>query len=290
MREGRRDAMSRATSTTIERSRPALIAVAIAGLLAVVAVFATTGAAASSTTPGKKQGPKPTIVLVHGAWADASGWSGVIDRLQKDGYTVLAPANPLRSLSGDAAYITGVLAQIHGPIVLVGHSYGGAVITNAAAGNQNVRALVYVDAFIPDVGEDILHLAGQDSLISQSIELRGYPPFGPNDAEAYLKRDMYRETFANDLPRKQAAVMAAEQRPIALAAGAGPTVATAWKTIPSWAIVGLDDHTITPAQQLFMAHRAGSTITQIHASHVSMISHPDVATRVIETAANTTAD
>jgi pimeloyl-ACP methyl ester carboxylesterase len=183
-----------------------------------------------------------------------------------------------------------VLAQIQGPIVLVGHSYGGAVITNAAAGNQNVRALVYVDAFIPDIGENILQLAGQSSLIQQSIELRGYPPFGPNDAEAYLKPSMYRETFANDLPPKQAAVMAAEQRPIALAAGSAPTEATAWRTIPSWAVVGLDDHTITPAQQLFMAHRAGSAITEIHASHVSMISHPDALTRVIETAANNTSN
>jgi pimeloyl-ACP methyl ester carboxylesterase len=277
------------TTTAIERSKTFLVVATIAAALALLAVFATNGAAASSRD-ANRQGAKPTIVLVHGAWADASGWSGVIDRLQKDGYTVLAPANPLRSLSGDAAYIAGVLARIQGPIVLVGHSYGGAVITNAAADNQNVRALVYVDAFIPDIGENILQLAGQGSLIQQSIELRGYPPFGPNDAEAYLKPSMYGETFANDLPSKQAAVMAAEQRPIALAAGSAPTEATAWKRTPSWAVVGLDDHTITPAQQLFMAHRASSTITELHASHVSMISHPDAVTRVIETAANTTSN
>src|SRR4051812_4642411 len=279
-----------ATTTAIERSKIGLITATIAAALALLALFATNGAAASSKDTANKQAAKPTIVLVHGAWADASGWSGVIDRLQKDGYTVLAPANPLRNLSEDAAYIAGVLAQIEGPIVLVGHSYGGAVITNVAAGDQNVHALVYVDAFIPDIGENILQLAGQGSLIQQSIELRGYPPFGSNDAEAYHKPSMYRETFANDLPPKQAAVMAAEQRPIALAAGSAPTQATAWRAIPSWAVVGLDDHTITPAQQLFMAHRAGSTMTEIHASHVSMISHPDAVTRVIESAANSTSN
>jgi pimeloyl-ACP methyl ester carboxylesterase len=259
---------------------------ATAAAVALLAMSVAAGAATSS--PTHRGGVKPTIVLVHGAWADASSWSDEIKRLQDDGYPVIAPANPLRSLSGDSAYIASVLAQTPGPIVLVGHSYGGAVITNAAAGNPNVKALVYIDAFIPAVGENILELGGAESLVPTSIEFKGFPPFGPNDVDIYVKADAFRATFAADVPPKQAAVMEASQRPIGLLAGAEPTQATAWSTIPSWALVGLQDRTITPAQQLFMANRAGAHVTEINSSHVSLVSHPVEVTKLIEEAAAAT--
>jgi pimeloyl-ACP methyl ester carboxylesterase len=172
--------------------------------------------------------------------------------------------------------------------VLVGHSYGGAVITNAGAGNTNVKALVYIDAFIPAVGEDILHLGGADSLVPTSIEFKAFPPFGPTDVDVYLKADSFRAAFAADVPAKKAAVMEASQRPLALLAGAEPTQATAWSTIPSWALVGLQDRAITPDAQLFMARRAGAHIVQINSSHVSLVSHPDAVTDLIEKAAKAT--
>jgi pimeloyl-ACP methyl ester carboxylesterase len=266
------------------RRRSWLIAT-LAGVIGMIALFILTAstprASASSTS-----GPKPTVVLVHGAWADSSGWSEVIRRLQKDGYRVLAPANPLRSLAGDAAYLASFLAQEQGPFVLVGHSYGGAVITNAAAGNPNVHALVYINGFVPDVGEDVLHLAGDGSLIPSSIEFKGFPPFGATDLDVYIKPESFRETFAADVPRQDAAVMAVTQRPLALAAGAGHTTAAAWKTIPSWYLLGHQDRAITPAAQRFMANRAGAEVVEINSSHASMVSHPGAVADVIEEAAN----
>jgi pimeloyl-ACP methyl ester carboxylesterase len=265
---------------------------AIAALVAVVVASLTillSGSGASAATHRTPQGPKPTIVLVHGAFADASGWLGVIECLERDGYNVVAPANPLRSLYGDAAYVSGVLSHISGPIVLVGHSYGGAVITNAAAGNTNVKALVYVDAFIPDVGEEVLNLTGAGSLLPGSIETQSYAPFGADDVEAYINPAEYPSVFAGDLPLEEARAMAVTQRPLGLAAGEQPTTAAAWKTIPSWDVIGMADKVITPAQQLFMAHRAHAQITEIPgASHVSMISHPWIVARVIEAAAQAT--
>ena len=259
---------------------------ALAALLGCAALLLpASGQAASASASGAT---KPTVVLVHGAWADASGWSQVTARLQKDGYRVIAPANPLRSVDGDAAYLRSVLAQEQGPFVVVGHSYGGVVTTNAAAGNPDVKALVYVDGFVPDIGEDILHLAGADSLVPSSIEFKAYPPFGPTDVDIYIKQESFRETLAGDLSKKQAAVLAAAQRPLALAAAAGPTTATAWKTIPSWYLLGTEDRTITPAAQRLMAERAGATIQEVKASHLSLISRPGKVTQLIEEAAAAT--
>jgi pimeloyl-ACP methyl ester carboxylesterase len=256
----------------------------LAGVLGLIGLFILTASTpASASSPS---GPKPTVVLVHGAWADSSGWSEVIRRLQKDDYRVLAPANPLRSLAGDAAYLASFLAQEQGPFVLVGHSYGGAVITNAAAGNPNVKALVYINGFVPDVGEDMLHLAGEGSLIPSSIEFKGFPPFGATDVDVYIKPESFRETFAADVSRHEAAVMAVAQRPLALAAGAGQTTAAAWKAIPSWYLLGRQDRAITPAAQRFMANRAGAEITEINSSHASMVSRPGAVADVIEEAAN----
>ena len=260
----------------------------LAGVIGLVALFILTASTpASASGPS---GPKPTVVLVHGAWADSSGWSEVIRRLQKDDYRVLAPANPLRSLAGDSAYLASFLAQEQGPFVLVGHSYGGAVITNAAADNPNVVALVYINGFVPDVGEDMLHLAGEGSLIPSSIEFKGFPPFGATDVDVYIKPESFRETFAADVPRQDAAVMAVTQRPLALAAGAGQTTAAAWKTIPSWYLLGRQDRAITPTAQLFMANRAGAEVTELNSSHASMVSHPGAVVDLIEEAAGQDAD
>lgn len=170
---------------TARRSAPrSWFVTALAAVTALISVLALTASADADTGSGTSgYRDKPTVGRVRGAFADASGWSGVIARLQRQGYPVIAPANPLRSLEGDAEYIASVLAQTPGPLVVVGHSYGGAVITNAAADNPNVKALVYIDAFIPDIGEDTLHLAGEDSQLPDAIEFKGFPPFGDTDVD-----------------------------------------------------------------------------------------------------------
>ena len=269
----------------LSRRRAATL-LCLAGALIAICSVSLAGHNASAATHRDAPAVKPTIVLVHGAFADASSWDGVIYRLQRDGYTVVAPANPLRDLYSDAAYIAGILSQIKGPIILVGHSYGGAVISTAAAGNSEVKALVYVDAFIPDVGENLLDLVGQGSELSSALVPDNYPPFGPNDVEVEVNPSMYHAVFAADVPAAQAAVMAATQRPLALAAAEEPAQVAAWKTIPSWDVVGMADKVITPEEQLFMAHRANAKITEIPgASHVSMVSHPSIVAHVIEEAA-----
>jgi pimeloyl-ACP methyl ester carboxylesterase len=232
-------------------------------------------------------GRKPTVVLVHGAFADASGWAGVITRLQDDGYPVIAPANPLRGLSGDAAYLRTVLDSITGPIVLVGHSYGGAVITNAATGDPDVQALVYVAAFALAEGENVAQasaLAGGSNDLLSHLVLR---PFGPgaNDLDAYIDPVAFRQTFAQDVSRRTTDVMAAGQRPAALATLGEPSGPPAWAEIPSWYLVAHDDNTIPPVAERAMAARAGSHTVEIRSSHVAMISHPGTVARLVERAA-----
>jgi len=232
---------------------------------------------------------KPIIVLVHGAWADASGFNGVISRLQEDGYTVYAPPNPLRGLTSDAAYLAGFLKTISGPIVLVGHSYGGAVITNAALGNPNIKALVFIDAFAPDEGESLLQLAGArpgSALNAPPATVFNLVPLPGGDVDLFLKADVVREDFANDLPSNEASVLASTQRPLTLSAAAAKSGTPAWKTIPSWYMIGTDDRVLPPAEQLFMAKRAHSEIVEVNASHLSMTSHPDVAEDLIVKAAH----
>jgi len=236
---------------------------------------------------------KPTIVLVHGAWADASGWNGVVQRLQADGYTVIAPANPLRGAVIDGQYLAGLLRTIRGPIVLVGHSYGGAVITNAASGDPSVRALVYVDAFVPDLGESVLQLAtakpgsclGGD--LTKVFDIVPAVPEG--DADLYIKRDLFPGCFASELSVADAAVLASEQRPITVGALSLPSGVPAWRTIQSWYVLGTADRVLPPEEQRFMAQRAHAHITEVAAMHPSMISHADVVTNVILEAA-TSAD
>jgi pimeloyl-ACP methyl ester carboxylesterase len=258
--------------------------VVFVGALA-LSVFIATGAAAAANTSSQTG---PTIVLVHGAWADSSSWTGVVKRLQRDGFTVLAPANPLRSLQSDSAYISSFLAQVAGPVVLVGHSYGGMVITNAANGNANVKALVYVSAFIPDQGENAFGLVGKDSHIvppgpGANLIARGFPPFGPNDADLYINPGNFRDIFAADVSPEKTSIMAVTQRPAAVTAFAEPSGRPAWKSITAWAIVGGADHAVGTDAALSMAKRAaGSRVVEINgASHALMVSHPDAVTKLI---------
>ncbi len=254
----------------------ALMTLVVAGTL-----LATSGATAfasehGNAKPGK--GPKPTVVLVHGAWADASGWQREVEELTKAGYPVIAPANPLRGLASDAAYLRSILEPIPGPVVLVGHSYGGAVITNAAAGSTNVKALVYIAAFVPNTGESVAQLAGQfpGSLVTDdALDARPYPtPDGEYGVDLYLKPAVFHHAFAADLPSRTTTVMQASQRPFSLAAFTEPAAEPAWKTIPSWYLMATNDRTIPPDAQEFMAKRAGAKIVRVKSSHVAMQSHP----------------
>jgi pimeloyl-ACP methyl ester carboxylesterase len=249
------------------------------------------GGAASGqpTAAHTDSGTKPTIVLVHGGWADSSGWNGVISRLTRAGYPVIAPANPLRGLTSDADYIRSVLQTITGPIVLVGHSYGGAVISNAARGVPNVKALVYIAAFAPETGETLQALVTKNPgtmITPAALETRRYPlPGGGEGTDLYIKQSAFHDAFAGDLPLSTTNLMWAEQRPFSLAAFTEPSGDPAWKTIPSWYLVSTNDHAIPPATQWFMARRAHAQIDSVEASHVSYISHPEVTTDLILKAA-----
>ena len=229
-----------------------------------------------------------TVVLVHGAFADASGWNGVIAALQQRGHTVVAPPNPLRGLAADSAYIGGVLGQIDGPVLLVGHSYGGAVITNAAATAPNVLGLVYVAGFAPDEGEVLGAVASgsKDSVLNSALVPRRYPTgrAGETATEFGIDPSQFHDTFAADLPADLTAVMAATQRPIAEAAFTDPSGPPAWKRLPCWAVVTSGDLTIGTDLVRRMAQRAGARIVELEGSHVIMISRPDAVAEVIGTA------
>ena len=242
---------------------------------------------------------KPTIVLVHGAWADSSSWDELIPILQHEGYTVDAPPNPLRGLTSDSAYLTSYLKTISGPIVLVGHSYGGAVITNAATGNPNVKALVYVDAFAPAAGETLeqLTFARPGSCLAGGGNLSNVFNFGVDpsqpvgDSDLYLKIPPgtdyagFASCFATDVPTQEADLLGIIQRPLALGAFTTPSGTPAWASIPSWAVIGTDDQAIPPAELTFMAQRAHSHITHVKAGHLSMVTQPWSVASVITQAA-----
>ncbi|MCY1021369.1 alpha/beta fold hydrolase [Pyxidicoccus sp. MSG2] len=231
---------------------------------------------------------KPTIVLVHGAFADASGWADVIKRLQRQGYTAYAFSNPLRSIAGDAEYLRYFLSTLTGPIVLVGHSYGGAVITNAATGNPNVKALVYIASYALAEGETISQanaLGGGHSELGEHLILRPFPGGGTTDADGYIDPAFFHELFAGDLREKDAAVAAASQRPAAASIFVTPSGPPAWQAIPSWYLVARDDKVIPPEAQRVMARRAGAHTFEIRSSHVAMVSHPAAVTELIVEAA-----
>ena len=251
----------------------------------IAAFFALLGA---FINPAAAQGIKPTIVLVHGAFAESSSWNGVVAELLAEGYPVVAAANPLRGVKSDADYVATIVKSIKGPVVLVGHSYGGSVITNAANGNRNVKALVYVAAFAPEKGETALELSGRfpGATLGETLAPPVTLPDGGKDL--YIQQDKFGAQFAADVPASQSRLDAATQRPVAEAALAEPSGAPAWKAIPSWHIYGDADKNIPPAAMAFMAERAGSreTVVLKGASHVSMVSNPAAVAGIIQRAAS----
>ena len=241
------------------------------------------------TCPSAKRA-KPTVVLVHGAWADASSWSRELTTLQAAGYDVRAIANPLQDLTTDSEYVADYLKTIPGPVVLAGHSYGGAVITNAAAGLPNVKALVYVDAAAPAPGETNGQLSGADSILAKDTPAQlffttSYPDAPARASELYLKENIFIHNFANDLPRAEAKRLWASQRGASTVAFDTKSKAAAWKAIPSWYFISTGDQIITAQSELAMARRAHSHITMFHGgSHLTLISHPNAVTAVIASA------
>ncbi|MDB5270784.1 MAG: alpha/beta hydrolase [Hymenobacter sp.] len=230
-----------------------------------------------------RQAAKPTIVLVHGAFADGTGWQHVIPLLERDGYTVIAVQNPLTSLAADVETTKRVIDVQPGPVVAVGHSYGGAVITGAAAGNAHVKALVYIAAFAPDAGEPI-GAFGEKYPAALGQALR------PDAAGfLYIDRKQFRELFAKDVPLTEAQVMAATQKPIIGSAFGSSVPQAAWKTIPSWYLVAQQDQAINPDLERFYAKRMGAKTSEINSSHVPFISHPAEVAQLIEQVASTPA-
>ncbi|WP_214325388.1 alpha/beta fold hydrolase [Nonomuraea sediminis] len=256
----------------------------LAGSAAVAtsALLGTSEAQAHSRTEAK---PKPTVVLVHGAFADASGWNDVAAELIRDGYQVIAPAIPLRSVATDSAYLASVLATLSGPIVLAAHSYGGIVVTNAAAGNPNVKALVYVAAFAPDEGDSLLQLQTKfpgSKLDEAALDFR---PYAKGLVDGYIKKEFFHDVFAGDVPKSTTDLMHAGQRPADARTLGEPSGAPAWKTIPSYYLVARNDQVLPAEAQRFMARRAGSQVREVGSSHVAMISHPAVTADLIKRAA-----
>ncbi|MFC4034493.1 alpha/beta fold hydrolase [Streptomyces polygonati] len=255
-----------------------------------VAVPATTASAAPSPSSAK-----PTVVLVHGAWADGSSWNSVITDLENEGYPVVAPPDPLRGVSSDAANLADFLKTIKGPIVLAGHSYAGMVITNAALGNRNVKALVYADAYIPDQGQSVTSLTaakpGSALAVADPTTVFNEVPFPgapAGVADLYLKPRLVRTAFAPDVSAVRQNQLIATQRPVAASALMEKSGVPAWKTIPSWALIGRQDKLIPPAEQQVMAKHAGSHVRLINSSHVSPVSHPQAVASLINTAAQAT--
>jgi pimeloyl-ACP methyl ester carboxylesterase len=232
-----------------------------------------------------QDGSRPTVVLVHGAFADSSSWNEVVERLQAEGIQVTAPANPLRGISIDSAYIGSLLGQIPGPVLAVGHSYGGAVITNAATNANNVIGLVYVAAFAPDEGELLAEIENdsKDSVLNAALMPLQYPAGQGAETAVEFAIDpaRFHDAFAADLPAEQTAVMAATQRPIAELAFSTPTGVPAWKNLPAWAVVPTGDKAAGADVVRSMAQRAGATITEVEGSHAIMVSQPQVVTDVI---------
>ncbi|BDI30451.1 alpha/beta hydrolase [Capsulimonas corticalis] len=247
------------------------------GLTAVTAAFASAHTVqAAAPVPAEK----PVIVLVHGAFADGSSWSKVIPILQKDGYTVIAVQNPLTSVADDVATTKRVIDAQKGPVVAVGHSYGGVVITGAADGAANVKALVYLAAYAPDAGEPLGVLNDKFGPSQLATAL------APDAAGfLYVDRAKFHEVFCKDVPDTEASIMWATQKPLAAATFQQSVTGAAWKTIPSWYLVSSDDHAINPDLERFMAQRIGAKTSEIKASHVAFISHPKEIAKLIEEAA-----
>jgi pimeloyl-ACP methyl ester carboxylesterase len=228
---------------------------------------------------------RTTVVLVHGAFADSSGWSGVVQRLLAAGVPVQAVSNPLRGIDADAAYVASAIEQVPGPVLAVGHSYGGAVITNAAARTDNVAGLVYVAAFAPDEGESLSQIEADstDSVLNSALLERQYPTGqgSPTETEFFIDPDKFHDAFAADVSAEEAAVMAATQRPVAARAFAEATGTPAWRSLPSWAVVPTGDKAAGSDVLRSMAERAGAKIVEADASHVIMVTQPQLVTETI---------
>jgi pimeloyl-ACP methyl ester carboxylesterase len=258
------------------------VSTAVIGL---VGLLALSGSTASADPAATQHGKKPTVVLVHGAFADSSSWEGVVERLQGRGYTVVAPANPLRGLASDAAYLESFLKTVQGPVVLVGHSYGGAVISEAATTDPQVKALVYIAAFQPETGESAGALSAQFPGSKLGPDTTTVVPYS-GGADLYLNQADFHAVFAADVPADKAAEMAATQRPADTRALSETLQgAPAWHTIPSWALVATQDQAIPAAAERFMSARAHSHTIEVKASHAVAVSRPDVVTDLISDAA-----
>ncbi len=277
---------------TQKSARPRRRTLLIAPVVAFVVLFSLgAGGPAGANLQGKGR-PQPTIVLVHGDWADGSSWNRVIKRLQGKGFTAIAPPNLLRGPVADAPYLASYLHSVSGPIVLVAHSYGGFVATNAATGNPNVKALVYIDAFMPDAGET------GDALVTGSGSCIGGSAFNavPFDGgvDLYLRWEAnppypgFSECFANGVDPEEAAILAAAQRPAALAQFSEPSGPPAWKTIPSWSLIGTLDNVIPRALLERMSSRAGARISRVKAGHLTPITRPAAVIDVILDAVDAT--
>ena len=230
---------------------------------------------------------KPTVILVHGAFADSSSWNGVVKILEKDGYPVIAAANPLRGVASDAQSVASIVKSVKTPVVLVGHSYGGAVISEAAYGGQNVKALVYVAAFTPEKGETAAELAGRFPGGTLASALAAPVDLADGGKDLYIQQDKFHDQFAADVSKADARLMAAGQRPITVAALNEAATEPAWKTIPSWFVYGDKDKNIPPQAMAFMAERAHAkqTVVVKGGSHVVMVSNPETVAHLIEKAA-----
>jgi pimeloyl-ACP methyl ester carboxylesterase len=272
---------------------------ALTGVLVALAFGPASSSVALASLAKTTPTPKPTIVLVHGAWADSSSWVKVIGQLQLQGYTVDAFSNPLRGLSRDSADLASYLQTISGPVILVGHSYGGAVVTDGGTNNPNVKGLVYIDAFAPAQGETLeqLTFAKPGSCLAGGGDLSNVFNFGTdpsqpaNDPDLYLKvapgtdYKGFDACFANYVPRTQANELAVEQRPLALGAFTEQGSVPAWQTVRSYALIGREDQAIPPAELTFMAQRANATIRYVTAGHLSLVTQPEAVVSLIDLAA-----
>lgn len=273
-------------NTRKHRGLLGLAAVAIAALTVTAGIAVPATAEPSATA--RPSGPKPTIVLVHGAFADSSGWNLVAPALEAGGYPVIAFSNPLRGIDYDSQYLREFLGTIDGPIVLVGHSYGGAVITNAAVDDPDVKSLVYIAAYALDEGESVAAantLGGGHTEVTDHLVIRPFPGASAGDADAYIDPAFFPDLFAQDVPKTLARTMAASQRPGSygsLIAASGPP---AWRSIPSWYMVATQDRIIPPEAERVMAERAGATTVEVNTSHVPMISKPLAVIALIKQAA-----
>lgn len=241
----------------------------------------------AAATAAQLSGNRPTIVLVHGAFVGSNEWSGEIQRLQEAGYPVVAPPVPLRGLASDTSYLHSFLLSVKGPIILVAHSIGGMIITQAAAGDPQVKALVYVAALIPDIGETATELVGKYPGATLGTALTQVPLAG-GGTDLYVQPGKFHAVYGADLPTSVTSVLAAEQSPVAAAMFGEPATKAAWKTIPSWDLITTEDQAATLKVQLFMANRAHAHIVEVAASHAVAISQPAAVTNIIEQAAKAT--